>query len=45
MKVLLLNRVENLVVKGETAHNMCNFSFCHNHFKSCLLQKHQKASM
>ena len=34
MENLLLNGVENFVTKGEIAHNV---------FKSCLLQRHQKA--
>ena len=35
----VLNRVKNMA-KGEIAHH---FSFSHNVFKSCLLQRRQKA--
>ena len=34
-----------LYVEMEYLLNMTNFSFCHNGFKSCLLQERQKASI
>ena len=32
MKVILLNRVENILAKGEIALILSNFFFCHNVF-------------
>ena len=40
----LLKKIENIVAKGEIARSS-NFSFCHDVFKSRLLQIRQDASI
>ena len=39
---LIIDKVEIIVANGEITHYK-QFSFCHNDFKSCLLQSRQKA--
>ena len=44
MKILIQNKVENILSKGEIAHHE-QFSLLPQYFQSRLQQRHQKASV